>query len=205
MYQFIQMLIFLITTNMRTTTTTITSILSTFYPQLIFTEDENRIYLFEGRICIAKDNKGNRMNAHEVFCSTILQEYFILHFPFAIPYYNMTHGIIVKPLFIPFNKDENAYTLNAYFHYGSSLVHKGFSINPMLNKVGTLNGKLVLTNYSNFIPYPTPLPLTCNHGNYMFGGLEPCSPCGCNVASSQNIKALEFYHFENLKKYTGGF
>lgn len=202
MDQIITMLLFIITANPRMP---LTSILSTFCSQLIFTEDENRVYLFDGTICIAKNMEGNRMNAHEVFCSTTLQEYFIQHFPFAVPYYNMTHGIIIKPSFIPFNKDENSYTLTTYFHYGSSLVHKGFSLNPLQNKIGIFNGKLVLTSYLNFIPYPTQFPLMCNHGNHMLGGLEPYSPCGCDVTSNSNAKILELYHFENLKKYTGGF
>lgn len=196
---FIQNLIFIISTNPGLT---LTSILANFYPHINFTEDQNRIYLFNDSICIAKNNEGNRMNAHEVFCSTLLQEYFIQHFPFIRPYYNMTHGIILKPSFSPFNKDENSYTLNLYFYYGSSLIQKGFSLNPAQNKIGILNGKLVLTSYLNFIPL---LPLTCIHGNHMFGGLEPCCPCGCDVTSHSNAKLLALYHFENLKKYTGGF
>lgn len=199
---FIQNLIFIISTNPRLT---LTFILATFYPHINFIEDQNRIYLFNGSICIAKNNEGNRMNAHEVFCSTLLQEYFIQHFPFIRPYYNMTHGIILKPSFSPFNKDENSNALNLYYYYGSSLMQKGFSLNPMQNKVGILNGKLVLTSYLDFIPYPTSLPLTCIHGNYMFGGLEPYSACGCDIRLNSNANLLELYHFENLKKYTGGF
>lgn len=186
----------------RCPTMDIPSIVSTFFPHHHYVEDEDRIYLINNSICIAKNRRGNTLNAHEWYCSTIIQEYVINVFPFNKPYFNMTHGIILKPSFYDFNKDSNSHNLMLYQSYASSLSYIGFSIIPKQNSIGIFNGKLVLTDYSNFIPYF--FPLICECGCTMFGGLEPCCP-NCSSTVSPNFKILNFYHFEHLKKYTGGF
>lgn len=180
----------------------ISEVLNSFYPFVPFTQDENRFYIYNGQISIAKNRYGNILNAHEWYSSTITQEYVIHFFPFNRPYYNMTHGIILKPFFHSFDKDLTSYNLILYQTYAFSLSFLGFSLTPKQNPVGMFNGKLVLTDYSNFIPYP--FPLICGCGYAMFGGLEPCcSNCGSTIISDSKI--LKFYHFEHLKKYTGGF
>ena len=184
----------------------ISSILSTFFSQYHYVEDTNRIFLFNNQICIAKNRQGNALNAHEWYCSTITQDYAIHFFPFNKPYFNMTHGIILKPFFLSFDKDLTSYNLMLYQSYSLSLSPLGFSLTPKQNPIGMFNGKLVLTDYSNFIPYfiPYSFPLICRCGYPMSGGLEPCcSNCGSTI--SFNSEILNSYHFEHLKKYTGGF
>lgn len=183
----------------------IINLLVKFFPFLDYIDDVNRIYLANKTICIAKNREGNKINAHEFFCSLTLQEYFIQHYFFSTFYFNMSYGIIRKPFFIPFNKDENSQNLNFYQIYGSFLMQKGFSLNPDQNKIGILNGKLVLSDYSNFIPYIAEIQLKCMCGLNLYGGLEPFCPRGCDINLTSNIKLVEFYYLQNLKNRTGGF
>gem|GEM_PF-1848879 len=186
------------------------NILSQYYPQLSYTEDENRIYInyySYWSIWIAKNRQGNFLNALEFQIGCILQEYPIQIWGFRRPYFNQNFGILVKPIFQNFDKNIEPFNYYQYSIYNRNIMPYVFSLSTedSENNLGVFNNKIVTKNYSHLRPLL--FPLSCNNcGNFMYGGLEPfCPKCGTiNLTHSSNANFLKFYFEKSLEIQIGG-
>lgn len=186
------------------------NILSQYYPQLSYTEDENRIYInyySYSSIWVAKNRQGNFLNALEFQIGCILQEYPIQIWGFRRPYFNQNFGILVKPIFQNFDKNIEPFNYYQYSIYNRNIMPYVFSLSTedSENNLGVFNNKIVTKNYSHLRPLL--FPLSCNNcGNFMYGGLEPfCPKCGTiNLTHSSNANFLKFYFEKSLEIQIGG-
>lgn len=185
------------------------NILSQYYPQLSYTEDENRIYInyYYYSIWIAKTRQGNFLNALEYKIGELLKEYPIQIFGFKRPYFYQNFGILIKPHFEDFNKNANTFSYYQYCIYNRNILPYFFSLSSKdsENNLGIFNNRIITKNYSHLRPLV--FPLTCNNcGNFMYGGLEPfCPNCGTiNLDSYSNANFLKFYFEKTLEIQIGG-
>lgn len=186
----------------------IAQVISHFYPVIDFVEDEDRIYLANKTICIAKTKEGNLINLHEWYCSTLLSEYIIQFYPCRRPFLNFNYGVIIKPTFQKF--DRTAANSSYYIQIlAANYLGKGVVNKLKDNQIGILNGRLVLTDYSNFIPFIFwNFPLTCSCGHLILGSLEPfCLQCGIiDLNKDSTLNIIDFSNKDFLQKhYLGGF
>lgn len=187
----------------------LSTLLSEYYPQLSYTEDENRIYInyYYHSIWIAKNRQGNFLNALEWRIGCILQEYPIEIYGFKRRYFNQNFGILIKPNFQDFDKNASTFNYYHYSIYNRNIMSHVFSLSTKDSdyNLGIFNNRIVSKSYSHLIPIVT--PLICSRcGNSMYGGLEPfCPKCGIiNLTDYSNANFLKFYLEKNLELQIGG-